>query len=86
MKQDLATSLAGMFNEWLDGAEKSAGRPVPVKAIPVEVVRARLARYISADGIAVILEDALHVEGGTIEGVGFAAVKIATAVETGNYK
>lgn len=39
----------------------------------------------SADGVAVILEDALRVENGRIEGVGYAAVKIATAVETGKY-
>lgn len=77
MKNDLATSLAFMVNEWFDGGNKPP--------IPVDLIRSRIARYISADGMAVILEDALRVENGRIEGVGYAVCKIASAVETGNY-
>lgn len=85
MKQDLATSLTGMFNEWLEGAQKQSASGAQAAPFPVDLVRSRLARYINADGMAVILEDALRVEDGRIEGVGYAVCKIASAVETGNY-
>ena len=67
----MAISLAGMFNEWLEGAQKQSATGAQAAPFPVDLVRSRLARYISADGMAVILENALRVENGRIEGVGY---------------
>lgn len=61
----------------LDDGNEMMGAAVPWHWVPGR---------ISADAIAVILEDALYVEGGRIEGQGLAAVKIAEAAERGELK
>lgn len=77
---NLASSLAHMMAEYIEGARKLPPDWQPSVAELSLLFEKRLARYISADEIATIIsEDANLMNGGL--NVGFLAVKIAETVE-----
>ena len=79
----LAESLAAMMVEYIDGAKRMPAdwRPQP-KELQTLFER-RLARFISADQIAMILSEDASLQNGSLN-VGFLAVKIAETCEGKN--
>jgi hypothetical protein len=76
----LAESLAHMMAEYIVGARKlSPDIPIDQRALQ-SLFEARLARYISADKIALIISEDAQFQNGQLN-TGFLAVKIAEVCE-----
>ena len=73
----LANSLAEMVQEWVDGGINGGTDWRPGLAT---VIEKRLARYISADTIAMIISEDASLMNGNLN-AGFLAVKIASVCE-----
>lgn len=73
----LANSLAEMVTEWVDGGASGGTDWRPGLT---SVIEKRLARYISADKIAMIIGEDASLQNGQLN-TGFLAVKIAEVCE-----
>ena len=73
----LADGLAQMVTEWVDGGINGGTDWRPGLA---DVIERRLARYISADKIAMIISEDASLMNGNLN-TGFLAVKIAEVCE-----
>ena len=79
-KMTLTESLAHMMAEYIIGARKlPADIPVDQRALQ-SLFEARLARYINADQIAMIISEDAQLQNGQLN-TGFLAVKIAEVCE-----
>lgn len=79
-KMTLSESLAHMMAEYIVGARKMpADIPVDQRALQ-SLFEARLARYINADKIALIISEDAQIQNGQLN-TGFLAVKIAEVCE-----
>lgn len=79
-KMTLAESLAHMMAEYIVGLRKlSPDLPIDQKSLQ-SLFEARLARYISADQIAMIISEDAQLQNGNLN-TGFLAVKIASVCE-----
>lgn len=79
-KMTLAESLSHMLVEYVAGARKLPDDIAIDKPAVLAMVQSRLARYIRADQIAMIISEDASLENGSLN-VGYLAVKIAETCE-----
>jgi len=80
----LSSSLACMMAEYIEGARKQPPDWKPSVTDLAILFDKRLARYISADEIAMIISEDASLMNGCLN-VGFLAVKIAETIEGNPY-